>query len=310
MNLNWKQNDLVERSKSFTRPRQAPEVVAALILVLPALLLFAFTVVYPVLETFRLSLYDIHGLGKPQWAGLGNFVSLYQDVNFQQALKTTVIWTLSSTTISVGLGFFLALLCSQAPRATYLFRVAFFSTYAIAEAVSAYIWLSILRSGDAGLLNALLSYFGFDHLTNPWLGDTTTAVWGVVAAYSWTQVGLPLMLCFASAQAIPKSLIEAAFIDGAKPFGIMRFIILPLSVAGLRVSIFINLLASLRAFDMIFVLTSGGPIRSTETIGYFMYRESVTQFKLGYGAAATIILLAAVMLVSIPVLLERTRSVR
>ncbi len=279
-----------------------------MILVLPVLLIFFLSVVYPVFETFRLSFYDIRGLSRPVWTGLGNFVELYNDINFRNASVATLIWTLSSTLLSVGMGFGLALLCSQAPRATYPFRVIFFATYGIAEAVSAYIWLGILRSGDAGLLNAVLGLVGLGHLANPWLGDPDTAIWGVVAAYAWTQVGLPLMLCFASMQSIPRSLLEAAYIDGAKAFSTMRFIVLPLAMPGLRVSIFINLLASLRAFDMIFVLTSGGPVRSTETIGYFMYRESVTQFKLGYGAAATMVLLAAVLLVSVPAILERTRG--
>lgn len=90
--------------------------------------------------------------------------------------------------------------------------------------------------------------------------------------------------------------------------GIMRHIIAPLSMPGVRVALFINLLGSLRAFDTIYVLTGGGPVRSTETIGYFMFRESFTQFKLGYGAAATLILLAAVLLVSIPAIVQRTKS--
>ncbi len=290
-------------------PRQTPEALAALILVSPVLLLFSLTVVYPVIETFRLSFYDIQGLSRPRWVGWGNFTELFGDPDFRNASVTTLIWTLSSTAISVGIGFLLALLCSQAPRATYPFRVVFFATYGISEAVSAYIWLGVLRSGDAGLLNAVLGLAGLGHLANPWLGDTGTAIWGVVAAYSWTQVGLPLMLCFASMQSIPKNLTEAAFIDGAGPLSIMRFIVLPLSMPGLRVSVFINLLASLRAFDMIFVLTSGGPIRSTETIGYFMYRESVTQFKLGYGAASTMILLGTVVIVSLPAILKRMRGI-
>jgi raffinose/stachyose/melibiose transport system permease protein len=88
----------------------------------------------------------------------------------------------------------------------------------------------------------------------------------------------------------------------------MRHIIAPLASSGLRVAIFINLLASLRAFDTIYVLTSGGPVRSTETIGFFMFRESFTQFKLGYGAAATLVLLIAVLIVSIPAIIQRTRT--
>jgi ABC-type sugar transport system permease subunit len=90
----------------------------------------------------------------------------------------------------------------------------------------------------------------------------------------------------------------------------MRNIMMPLSLPGVRVAIFINLLGALRAFDIIYILTGGGPVRSTETVGYFMYRESMTQFKLGYGAAATVVLLVAVLVVSIPAIIQRTAGAR
>ena len=98
--------------------------------------------------------------------------------------------------------------------------------------------------------------------------------------------------------------------DGARPISIMRHIMAPLSLPGVRVAMFINLLDALRAFDIIYVLTGGGPVRSTETVGYFMYRESMTQFKLGYGAAATVVLLVAVLIVSIPAIIQRTAGAK
>jgi raffinose/stachyose/melibiose transport system permease protein len=91
---------------------------------------------------------------------------------------------------------------------------------------------------------------------------------------------------------------------------ILRYIVVPLSLPGVRIATFINLLASLRAFDTIYVMTNGGPVRSTETLGFFIYRESMTQFKLGYGAAATLILLIAVLIVSIPAILKRTAEAK
>lgn len=282
---------------------------AALILLSPMLLLFAVSVAYPFLNTIWLSFYDIRGLAPAKWDGLGNYVRLFGDPGFRNAMKTTLYWTLGATTISVGVGWGVAILCSMAPRATLVFRVMFFAAYGVAEAVSGFIWLGIYRPGESGMLNAVLGAVGLGELAQPWLGNPVTAIWAVVVAYAWTQVGLPLMTCFASIRSIPRSIFEAAYIDGAKPASIMRHMVLPLSAPGLRVAIFINLLASLRAFDMIFVLTGGGPARSTETIGYFMYRESMTQFKLGYGAAATVILLICVLVVSVPAIIKRTQEV-
>ena len=118
------------------------------------------------------------------------------------------------------------------------------------------------------------------------------------------------MLCFASVQAIPRTVLEAAYLDGARPGQIMASIMMPLSLPGVRVAIFINLLGALRAFDIIYIITGGGPVRATETVGYFMYRESMTQFKLGYGAAATVVLLAAVLVISVPAIIQRTAGAR
>jgi len=202
----------------------------------------------------------------------------------------------------------IALLCSIAPKQTLIPRVIIFAAFGVSEAVIGYVWLQVYRGDTAGLLNAILAGLGLGGLAHAWLGDAKTAIWCLIIAYSWAQTGLPLLVIFAATQAISRNVLEAAYVDGATPMGIMRHIIAPLSMPGVRVALFINLLGSLRAFDTIYVLTGGGPVRSTETIGYFMFRESFTQFKLGYGAAATLILLAAVLLVSIPAIVQRTKS--
>ncbi|MBI4921896.1 MAG: sugar ABC transporter permease [Devosia nanyangense] len=282
---------------------------AAWLLIAPVLILFGIAVVFPLIETIRLSFFDIKGLGRPKYVGLGNYVKLFTDPAFRNTLSTTLIFTLSTTAISVGLGWLLAMLSAFSPRHTLPFRVMIFAAFGISEAVAGYMWIGILRPDSGGLLNAVIGLFqpGF---AQPWLGDPRTGLWVLIVAASWGGVGLPLMLCFAAVQAIPKSLFEAAYIDGATHGQVMRNIMMPLSMPGVRVSIFINLLGALRAFDIIYILTGGGPVRSTETVGYFMYRESMTQFKLGYGAAATVILLVAVLFVSIPAIIQRTAGAR
>ncbi|HZY49295.1 MAG TPA: sugar ABC transporter permease [Devosia sp.] len=288
--------------------RWIADAPAAYLLLLPVLVLFGFAVIYPLVQTIVLSLWDIRGLGKPKFIGLGNFIALVQDANFRQAATTTLLWTFFTTAISVGAGWGIALLCSIAPKQTLIPRVIIFAAFGVSEAVIGYVWLQVYRGDTAGLLNAILAGLGLGGLAHAWLGDAKTAIWCLIIAYSWAQTGLPLLVIFAATQAISRNVLEAAYVDGATPMGIMRHIIAPLSMPGVRVALFINLLGSLRAFDTIYVLTGGGPVRSTETIGYFMFRESFTQFKLGYGAAATLILLAAVLLVSIPAIVQRTKS--
>lgn len=282
---------------------------AAWLLITPVLILFGISVVYPLFETIRLSFFDIKGLSKPKYVEFGNYIRLFADPAFRNTLTTTLIFTVGTTIISVSLGWVLAMLCSFAPRQTLPFRMMIFVTFGISEAVSGYMWINMLRPDSAGLLNSIISLVspGFTH---PWLGDANTALPALIFVAAWSGVGLPLMLCFAAVQAIPKSVLEAAYMDGAKPLSIMRHIMVPLSMPGVRVAIFINLLGALRAFDIIYVMTGGGPVRATETVGYFMYRESMTQFKLGYGAAATVVLLVAVLIVSIPAIIQRTAGAK
>ncbi len=282
---------------------------AAFILLVPVLVLFAVSVVFPVFETIRLSFFDIRGLSQPKYIGFGNYFKLFADPNFIGSLSATLAWTVVSTTASVAIGWALAMLCSLSPSATLPFRVMIFAAYGVSEAVVGFMWLGIYRP-DFGLLNTTLEAVGLGAVAQPWLGNPATAIWALIVAYVWTQVGLPLIVCYASVQSIPRNLIEAAYVDGASHRALLRYIIMPLSLPGVRVAIFINLLNSLKAFDLIFILTGGGPVRTTETIGFFMYRESMLNFKLGYGAASTVILLLAILAISAPVLAKRTAGIR
>jgi raffinose/stachyose/melibiose transport system permease protein len=290
--------------------RWIADAPAAYLLLIPVLVLFAFSVVYPLIQTIVLSFWDIKGLGKPRFYGFGNFVGLVNDGTFRTSVGTTLLWTVCTTALSVGAGWGIALLCALAPRETLVFRFLIFAAFGVSEAVTGYIWLGIFRPDTGGLLNSLLIGIGLPQLAHPWLGDANTAIWCLILAYSWAQTGLPLLLIYAATQTVSRNILEAAYIDGARPMQIMRHIIAPLSMPGVRVALFINLLGSLRAFDTIYVLTAGGPVRSTETIGFFMYRESFTQFKLGYGAAATLVLLVAVLVVSLPAIIQRTAGAR
>lgn len=281
----------------------------AFALLAPTLFFFAVGVLYPLIDTFRVSFLDWTGLSRPEPAGFENYIKLFADPNFHNALRVTLTWTLSCTFISVAIGWSFALMSGLAPRATAPFRIVIFAAYGISETASGLMWLGILQP-EFGLLNGVLRSIGLESWTNPWLGDPDTALWGVIAAYVWTQAGLPLLTCFAAIQAIPRSQIEAAFVDGATNWQILRYIMVPLSLPGVSIAIFINLLNSLKAFDMIQILTAGGPIRATETVGYFMYQETVVYFKQGYGAASTIVLLLAIMICSLPLILKRSSEAR
>lgn len=298
------------RKSAVVHRRRLGEAPVAWLLLLPVLILFGIAVVFPLIDTIRLSFFDIKGLAPPKYIGWGNYTRLFSDATFLHTLSTTLIFTLGVTAIAVSVGWAVAMLCAFAPRQTLPFRVMIFSAFGVSEAVTGYMWITMLRPDGGGLVNSIIRSLGFPDFAQPWLGDPNTAIWALIIAAAWGATGLPLMLCFASVQAIPRSILEAAYMDGARPTSIMRHVMMPLSLPGVRVAVFITLLNALRAFDIIYVLTGGGPVRSTETVGYFMYRESMTQFKLGYGAAATVILLAAVLIISIPAIIQRTAGAK
>jgi ABC-type glycerol-3-phosphate transport system permease component len=203
--------------------RWLADAPAAYLLLAPVLVLFAFAVVYPLFQTIWLSFWDIKGLAKPRFYGVNNFIVLFNDATFQHTILTTLLWTLCTTALSVAGGWSIALLCALAPRETLIPRVLIFAAFGVSEAVTGYIWLGIYRPDAGGLLNSLLSGIGLGQFAHPWLGDANTALWCLIIAYSWAQTGLPLILIFAATQAVPRTVLEAAYIDGARPTDIMRY---------------------------------------------------------------------------------------
>jgi multiple sugar transport system permease protein/raffinose/stachyose/melibiose transport system permease protein len=281
--------------------RRLKDAPVAWILLAPVLILFGIAVVFPLFDTLRLSFFDIKGLAQPKYVGFGNYVKLFVDPAFRRTLVTTLTFTLGTTVIAVGVGWVVAMLCAFAPRQTLPFRVMIFSAFGVSEAVTGYMWITMLRPDSGGLVNSVIRLFGFPDFVQPWLGDPNTALWALIVAASWGAAGLPLMLCFASVQAIPRSILEAAYMDGARPTSIMRHI---MATAAPRSGSRRSSLLARCALDIIYVLTGGGgsPLRQSA----ISCTGSMTQFKLGYGAAATVILLVAVLIVSIPAIIQRT----
>ncbi|MES0885165.1 carbohydrate ABC transporter permease [Roseibium sp. SCP14] len=295
--------------KSWISPSGERQDWVAYVLLAPVLILFAIGVLYPLFETIRVSFLDWTGLGPQKPTGLNNYFKLWKDPSFRSALSVTLTWTLATTFFSVLIGWSIALISGLDPRRTIIFRVAIFAAYGVSEVASGVIWLGIVQP-DFGMLNGILRGIGLGDLAYPWLGNADTAIWALVAAYVWTAAGLPLLTCYAAIVAIPKSQIEAAYVDGATHMQVLRHILIPYSMPGLRVAIFLILLNSLKAFDLIHVMTEGGPVRGTETVGYFMFKEAVVYFKQGYGAASTVVLLIGVIVISLPLIFERSSERR
>ena len=273
----------------------------------PAIALFGIAVVYPVIQNSVISFYSWGGFGPMKFIGLKNYSKLFQDPNFINSLKLSVVWTIATTVITVLLGLFIAVLCGLTSRNTAVFRTIIFAPMSISAVAGGMIW-SVMFQPEFGFVNAMLKGLGLGSLARAWLGSPGTAMMCVIIAYVWSQTGFSMVILYGAIKAVPTVLYEASYIDGANSWQLIRYIMLPMASHALKFAIFMTFLSSLKVFDLIFAMTQGGPMRSTEIIGYFMYTESFKHFKLGYGAASVVILFILVYLIALPILRERSEE--
>ncbi len=274
------------RSRRATR-RQAWTVLA---FVLPPLVVYTVFVLYPIVQAIISSLYQWKGLGPLQdFIGLENFRRTLSDGVFQMAIQHNLMIAILSLLIQLPLALGIALLLRGNMIGRALFRTIFFLPYVLSEVVVGLVWVFILRP-DTGLLNIIFTAVvpGFE--PRGFLGDPNTALFAVFAVITWKFFGFHMVLYIAGLQGIPRDLEDAARVDGASPARVLRDVTLPLLGPTIRVSVFLSILGSLQFFDLIWVMTKGGPVNSTNTMATYMYTFGFQRFQLGYGAAVSLVI--------------------
>jgi multiple sugar transport system permease protein len=270
---------------------------SAWVFLAPFLVLYLLFVIGPTIYAFILSLFN-GSLVKPglgSWAGLGNYAEAVQSSDFWSSLWHTIYFTLLTTPPLVILAFLFALLADRAVRGRAFFRVAFFLPYVLPSAVMALIWIWIYTPA-LGLAEAWLSAIG---ITAPsWLGDPNWAMPSVAIATVWWTLGFNFVLYLAGLQDIPRDLYEAASIDGAGPVQQIRRITIPLLGRTTTLVIVLQVIASLKIFDQIYIMTSGGPNFSTIPSLEYIYDQSFTNLRIGYGSAVSMLLFFVILAVS------------
>jgi ABC-type sugar transport system permease subunit len=272
----------------------------------PAVVLVGVFLVLPFLWTAFWSFTDYSGLGAAQFAGLSNYLALLQDPILFTSFANTLLWTVGSLLLPVGVGLLVAVLTFELIGGA-LYRLPFLLPYALSGAVVGVLWSFVLR-GD-GALNVMLRAMGLEELARSWLLSPPWNTLAMILAHTWQATGVSVVLFLVGLQAIPRDPIEAARIDGATGWTLFRYITWPLLRPMTVVVIGISLVNSLKTFDVIWVMTQGGPYRSSETLAVTMYRETFLLFKYGYGAAIAVVLSAIVVLLSWLYLRRTLRSV-
>lgn len=259
--------------------------------VVPALVVYVLFVLYPIAQAMFYSLWDWKGLGPLQkFIGLENYRRALTDGVFQMAISHNLIIVALSLAIQLPIALGVALLIrgNTVPGRT-LFRTIFFLPYVLSEVVVGIIWVFIYRP-DTGLVNVVFSAIvpGFE--PRGFLGDTSTVLIAIFVVITWKYFGFHMILYLAGLQGIPTDLEDAARVDGATPGRVLRDITLPLLGPTIRVSVFFSVLGSLQFFDLIWVMTKGGPVNASNTMATYMYTYGFQRFQLGYGAAVTLII--------------------
>jgi multiple sugar transport system permease protein len=271
---------------AIQKPLVSPKAIPYLFL-LPGLALYLVWIIGPTLYTMYLSLTNWDGVSTPNFVGFQNFFRLFQrDRTFLEALVNNLRWLIVFITVPTTLGLALALIFNADMRFGRFYKVSIYAPLVLSLPVIGLIW-AWLYNPRLGLINAFLVNMGVE---NPpgWLGDRELAIWCVIAAAVWRQVGYVMVLYLAGLKNIDPSLIDAALVDGANRWNLFRHVVLPLLAPVTTIIIIISVIDSLRAFDLVSIMTRGG--QSTQVLANFMYMEAFNNYRMGYGAAIAVVL--------------------
>lgn len=269
---------------------------AALFLTLPMLVYIVF-VVFPLLSSFYYSLTNWNGFNVDyEFVGLQNFEKMFSDRLFSNAIYNTVLWTVAAIVIPTISGLALALGLHERGTLSNIYKSLFYLPISLALAVIGQIWLWIYQP-NWGLINTVLRGVGLGDLAQAWLAKPQYVLLAVILAWAWQQTALSMVIFLAGLTAIPQELLEAAHIDGANYLQRTWRVTIPLLAPASVVVIALAVINSLKSFDVVYVMTRGGPFHSSDNLAMFMYNESFQKYNMGYGSAIAVVLFLITLVV-------------
>lgn len=269
----------------------------ALWFAVPYAISFALFLLWPIVYGLWMSITDQSlATTRLNIIGLDNYIEALGDPELWRALWTTVVFTVVSSVPLVALALLLAYLVATGLPGQWLWRLSFFAPYLLPVSVVTGIW-GMLYANDFGLVNGLLARVGAEQI--PWLSDKSIALWAIVLVTLWWTIGFNFLLYLTGIQAIPEHVYEAAQIDGAGPFRRLWSVTLPMLRPTTILIILLQLLASMKVFDQVFLLTAGGPEGSTRVVLQYIYDVGFSGYRLGYSAAVSYLFFALIVLISL-----------
>ena len=275
----------------------------------PALLIYSVVVVYPMIYSSWLSLFRWDGVAPTKvFVGFDNYVTLLtQNDVFWIALRNNAVWLVAALLLPTSIGLGLAILLNSKFRGSHIFRSIFYFPAVLSLAVVGLIWTWIYHP-DLGLLNQALIAGGLKSFTRNWLSDPNIALYPVIIAATWNAVGLPMLLFLAGLQTIPEELHEAAKVEGAGPIRRFLYVTFPLLRETTLVVLAITAISALKAYDIIYAMTNGGPANRTQLLSTWMYFLTYNYNQVGLGTAIAVVLFSLTLIFAIPYIRFMTRK--
>ncbi|NOV00244.1 carbohydrate ABC transporter permease [Paenibacillus planticolens] len=268
----------------------------------PALAVFLLFFITPTLIGFYYSFTDWNiNADQIRFNGLDNYIELFKEPRLKTALVNTLIFAAVVTLMQNFLGLGLALILNEALKLRNLLRMIFFLPYVIAPIVIGYIFRAIYHP-EHGIINTLLDKAGLSFMVHDWLNDPKYALFSIIVTDLWRVAGFSMVVYLAGLQFIPKDLIESSSMDGAQYWQRFRSIIFPLLAPALTVNVLLSMIGSMKVFEMVMVLTEGGPGYTTEVF-YTYIRGMFSTGLFGYATAVNVVLFVLVTIVGVPVLM-------
>lgn len=264
----------------------------------PAIVIYLLFVIAPIFFAAYYSLYKWNGLEPlTNFVGLENYQKALTDPVFLGAIRHNLFFVVASIIVQLPIALGVALLLNRRFRGRAVFRVLVFIPYVLSEVVTGVMWLLILQPDS--VMDSVLQSLGLGGAVQLWLGDTNVVLWTLLFVISWKYIGFAIILFLAGLQGVPDELTEAAAIDGANWWQIQRRITVPLLGPTIRIWIFLSMIGSLQLFDLVWIMTGGGPANSTATMATYMINVGFYRQRFGYGSAIAIILFVISFLAAI-----------
>ncbi|MFF5188480.1 carbohydrate ABC transporter permease [Streptomyces sp. NPDC000345] len=254
----------------------------------PALVLFGTLVLLPMLFALYAAFFRWGGFGMPEdFVGGDNFTRLFQDPVFLGDLWRCLLLVALSVLLQLPFALALAVALNQRIRGRAVYRMLFFAPYILSEAITGVLF-SMIFAPDDGLADHLLGAVGLDGLGGQWFADPSTVMATLFLVMTWKYFGFHMMLYLAGLQSVPAELTEAALIDGAGPWQRFRSVTLPLLAPTLRISVFLSVIGAIQLFDLVWILTAGGPDHHSETMAVTMFQYGFKRYQVGYASAISV----------------------